>query len=143
MRARWIGERPRQHGAGDLAEHHAARGVQYSRAIRPAADRGGGGEVPIVSRPAGDAAALPMGFGGEPAAVDGDDGGAGERRLADGAPARGAAGGGVKPAIDAGPAVEMAAESDHRIGNEVEADVAIKARVRRRRVWGAAVGHFR
>lgn len=102
--------------------------------IRPLVDGGGGSEVPSVSWPAGDADALVMGFGREPAAVERDEGGVSKRGLADGATARTVAGGRMKPAVDAGPTVKMAAESNHWIGNEVEAYVAIKASVRRRRV---------
>lgn len=110
--------------------------------IRQLVDSGSSNEAPTISWPAWDADTLTMSFGSEPAAVDRDEGGVRERGFAHGATARVVVGGRMKPAVDAGPTVEMAAESDHWIGNEVEADVAIKAGVCRQSVCGAAAGDF-
>lgn len=56
------------------------------------------------------------------AAVEGDEGGLGKRRLANRA---GLLGG--EPLVDAWPAVEVATEGDNRVLAEIQADVAVEA----------------
>lgn len=83
-------------------------------------------EVPVISRSVGDVEArTEVGFGVEAAAIEWDEGGFGEGGFADRAMARG--GIEMDPPENTGPAVEVAAESDDRIGGEVEADITVEA----------------
>lgn len=70
------------------------------------------------------------------AAIERDEAPREERGLAHRALPRGSAVVLLQPLVDAGPAVEVAAEGHHRIGSEVEADVAVKATAAR----GGSVG---
>lgn len=95
-------------------------------------------------RPARDAGQRLLGAGAPAAAVERHERVRGHGGLAHGAlPPRRARGlgfrVGAQPLVDAGPAVEVAAERDHRLRRALEADVAVeaaKARLRRRRRRG-------
>lgn len=75
-------------------------------------------EASTGSWPIRDAKMLAMRFGSMTAAIERNKGGIRKREFADWAMARAVIGGGMKPAVNTGPAIKMAAESDHWVSNK-------------------------